>query len=325
MTTRSIWLHLGALGVLLALLTIFYVANTGARAVPGLIEDLQSGDVQRQVLAAEGLKAIGPDAKDAVEPLVAAASSAASSSLNTAAAGALAAIDLSAARRVMHAWLPKLQDSDTQVRRDAASALGALGPSARPAVPALVTILNDPDLLVRDRATRALGSIGIPIDQVTQGLMRALRDQEWQVRHAAVMQFAFSGFSNREALLMLRELIEDANPSVAQLARSAIADAERESRTETYVLMLHQNMSRPFALHQLAKLGPRAADAIPTLTTVLTSQLPLERYLALCALEAIGPQALPSITQALNDTDPVVKDTAADALRSLKGRTERTS
>jgi HEAT repeat protein len=77
-------------------------------------------------------------------------------------------------------------------------------------------------------------------------------------------------------------------------------------------------MNRPYTLHQLAKIGPPAADAIPTLNTVLTSDRPLERYLAVCALEAIGPQSLPSIKQALNDADPIVREAAAEAIRAIR-------
>ncbi|MEO6545113.1 MAG: hypothetical protein ABIP05_13845, partial [Nitrospiraceae bacterium] len=52
MTSRQIWLNLGGLGALIALLGLTYWLNTGARAVPGLIDDLQNGDLQAQALAA---------------------------------------------------------------------------------------------------------------------------------------------------------------------------------------------------------------------------------------------------------------------------------
>lgn len=63
---KHIWLNLGGLGVLVALLGLVYWVNTGARAVPGLTEALQSGDLQAQMLAAEGLKEIGSNARSAV-------------------------------------------------------------------------------------------------------------------------------------------------------------------------------------------------------------------------------------------------------------------
>ena len=318
MSLRTIYSNLGTLGLLLALLGVVYWQNTGARAVPGLIEDLQSEDVQRQMLAAEGLKAVGPEAKAAVESLVTVATSSSNASLSTAAGGALPSIDLRAVRTVMSAWLPKLQDPDIQVRRDAASVLGALGPVAKPAVPALVAALHDHDLLVRERATRALGSIGIPIDAVMRGLIQSLHDPEWTVRYAAVTQFSFSGFQDADALAVLHELAKDENRAVAQAARSAVASAEHPIQVATYVLMLRQGTNRPYTLHQLAKLGPRAGEAIPAISAILSSGSPLERYLAVCALEAIGVPSLADLMQARSDADPIVQAAAADAVRALE-------
>ncbi len=93
MAPRHIWLNLGGLGLLIALLGLVYWMNTGARAVPGLLEDLQSGDLQAQMLAAEGLKEIGANAQPAVPVLVAIATSESNLSLSSAAAGALPAIE----------------------------------------------------------------------------------------------------------------------------------------------------------------------------------------------------------------------------------------
>jgi HEAT repeat protein len=71
-------------------------------------------------------------------------------------------------------WLPKLQDPDPQVRRDAAAALGALGPVAKPAVHSLLGIANDPNTIVRDRVVRALAAIALPPELVARGLTQAL-------------------------------------------------------------------------------------------------------------------------------------------------------
>ncbi len=317
LSRSQIALHLGALALLLVLLGAVYRVNTGPLAVPGLIEDLQSTDAEVQALAAAHLGEIGPAAEPAAPALLALALAAPSSYATTTAAGALPSIDLGAARQVMHAQLPKLGDPDPQVRRDAASTLGALGPVARPAVPSLIAALNDPDTLVRDRVTRALGSIGIPGDAVVQGLLRALRDPEWTVRHAAVTQFAFSGFASEEALPALRALEQDENRTVAGLARSAVASAQRDAQADVHLLMLEHGGNRTYSLVQLARLGPRAAEATAAIRGILTSGLPLERYLAVCALEAIGRSSLPALEQALNDADPIVREAAADAVRSL--------
>lgn len=323
MTRKQISLNLGGLGLLIALLGLVYWLHTGARAVPGLIEDLQSDDVQAQALAALHLGHIGQAAKPAVPALVAMATAASTSYPATSAAGALPTIDLSAARHVMAAWLTKLQDANPQTRRDAISMLEALGPVAKPATSALIPLLNDQDTVVRERAARALGAIGIPIDVVMRGLIQALRDPEWTVRHAAVTQFSFSGFSSPESLTVLRDLTKDPNRTVASLAQSAVASAERPMQTSVYAMMLNQGANRTYTLHQLAKLGPRAAEAVSGIAAILTAEQPLERYLAACALEGIG-QAATAAASALqrsqDDPDPIVRDSAAEALQAIRGK-----
>ena len=327
MTNKQIWLNIGGLGLLIALLGLVYWLNTGARAVPGLIEDLQSGDLQAQMLAAEGLKEIGQAAQPAVPALVTVATSDSNASLSGAAAGALPPINLIAARQVMTAWVPKLHDPEAHMRGYAASTIGTLGPVAKPAAPTLVKLLSDEDIAVRERATRALGSIGLPIDVVMSGLLQALRDPEWTVRYAAVTQFSFSGFSSPESLAVLRDLTKDSNQTVAGLAQSAVATAERLIQASVYSLMLSQGMNRTYTLHQLAKLGPRAADAVSGIAAVLTTGKPLERYLAASALEGIGPAAqesTPALQRALHDTDPVVREAALTTLQSIENKMDQT-
>ena len=321
MTRKQIGLNLGGLGLLIALLGLVYWQHTGARAVPGLIEDLQSDDVQAQALAALHLGHIGQAAKSAVPALVAMATASSTSYPTTSAAGALPTIDLSAARQVMGQHLPKLQDPEPQVRRAAAALLGALGPVAKPAVHSLIGILDDPSTVVREQVVRALGSIGLPIDIVMRGLMQALHDPEWTVRHAAVTQFSFNGFSSLEALAVLRELTKDPNKTVAGLAQSAVASAERPISVSVYILTLNQPRDRTYPLLQLAKLGPHAAEAVPQLTALLASEQPLERYLTVNVLESIGPaakDATSALQRSLDDPDPIVREAAAEALQSIR-------
>ena len=320
MTHCQIWTNLAALAVLIALLGFIYWTHTGERAVPGLIEDLQSEDRQAQQLATAHLKEIGLAAKPAVPLLVELATSAGGSLVQSEAAGALQTIDLTAARQVMTYHLPKLQDPDARVRREAASLVGALGPVAKPAVSSLLRTLKDPEVVVRDQAVRALGAIGLPADEVSHALTEALRDPDWTVRYAAIMQFTFGGFSGPEALAALRELTNDSNQTVARSAESAVAAAEHPLPISALVNTLDQPVDRSYALLQLAKLGPKAAEAVPKLTVLLSATRPLERYLAANTLESIGHparQALPALEQAEQDPDPVVRESIAHAIQTI--------
>ncbi len=319
MTSRQIYLNLGGLGMLIALLGFVYWQHTGARAVPGLIDDLQGTDVQAQALAAMHLGEIGPEAKPAVPILMALAQSA-DSYVSSTAAGALPTIDLSAARTAMSQYVGSLSHVDLQVRRDAARALGALGPLAKPAVPALLKALGDSDELVRDHATRALGQIGIPSKDVTAGLLRSLHDPVSFVRHTAMSQIAFGGIISPETLPVLRKLTKDADRQIAQLATNALAREEPPIQVSTLLMSLNTGGSRTYTLQQLAKLGPRAAEAVPSLIPLLAAEPALNRYLAAVTLEAIGPAARDAespLRHRLEDHEPVVREAVVDALRAI--------
>ena len=323
MTRRQIGLNLGALVVLMALLGVVYWQHTGARAVPGLIDALQSHDLQAQMLAAQGLKDIGVPAQAAVPVLVELATVNGRSSIHSEAAGALPPIDLSAARKVMITWLPKLQDPDPQIRREAAAVLGALGPVAKPAVHSLLGIVDDPNTVVRDRVVRALGAIALPSDIVMGGLLQALRDPEWTVRYAAVTQFSFNGLSSPGSVAALRELTQDSNQTVARLAKLVLTSGDHPISVSVHLLTLDQSSDRTYPLLQLAKLGPQAVEAVPKLSSLLTSDKPLERYLAACALETIGPaakDAAPYLQRSLEDSDPIVREAAAEAIQAIENK-----
>jgi len=327
LSQRQIWQNLGGLGLLTVLLGLVDWQHTGPRAVLGLIEDLHGDDVQAQALAAMHLGHIGPAARPAIPALLTIATASSSSYPRTSAAGALPTIDLSAARQAMAVWLPRHQDSNPQTRRDAAATLSALGPVAKPAVPALVMFLKDQGMGTRERATRALGSISLPIDAIMRGLIEALRDPEWTVRYAAVTQFSFSGFSSPESLAVLHDLTKDSNQTVARSAQSAVATAERPMQVSVYSLMLNQGTNRTYTLHQLAKLGPHAAGALSGIASILTAEQPLERYLAACALEEIGLMAKVAATalqRTLQDTDPIVREAAGATLQSIENKKSQT-
>src|SRR5262249_26578557 len=118
MTARQIGLNLAALAVLMALLGVIYWQHTGARAVPELIQVLQSNDLQAQLLAAHGLKDIGVPAQAAVPLLLELATADGRSLLHSEAAGALPWGRFGAARKGVVAWPPTLQHPDPPGRSD---------------------------------------------------------------------------------------------------------------------------------------------------------------------------------------------------------------
>jgi HEAT repeat protein len=80
-----------------------------------------------------------------------------------------------------------LRDTDRSVRAWAAQAIGAIGPAAAPAVPALSTLLSDPDEGPRTNGCWSFRGIGPAAREALPALRRALADPSANVRHAALL------------------------------------------------------------------------------------------------------------------------------------------
>jgi HEAT repeat protein len=221
----------------------------------------------------------------------------------------------------MSAYLAQLASPDVKARRKACDVLASLGPVAKPGVPGLVAASHDADEIVRNRAVSALGSIGLPMAQVVPALVAALDDPASAVRYTAVLQFSFAQVPDA-AIPALTRLRNDTDKSVAGLAQRALVGADQNAMSNVPVLvtMLRTSSARDYTLLQLAKLGPRAAEAVPALIPLLSDRRPLDRYLAAEALGAIGPEAAPArpaLAAALQDEEGVVRESAAWALETI--------
>ena len=71
------------------------------------------------------------------------------------------------------------------VKEPALQALGAMGPAAKAAVPALTVALTDPDTFLRREAAAALANIGPAAKAASPALMTALQDGDAVVRQLA--------------------------------------------------------------------------------------------------------------------------------------------
>ena len=96
-------------------------------------------------------------------------------------------------RSIMARGLPKsdpvrkhllqLDSADAAARTRAATSLGDLGPSARPALPRLILALRDDSKNVRRAAVKALEKVGGP--EIEAPLIDKLRDRDKYVRESA--------------------------------------------------------------------------------------------------------------------------------------------
>lgn len=136
------------------------LAGDAAPAIPVVRQACGSDSAAVRLCAAEALLKITPDDAEPVSVLIEGLRS------PDAQLRWLAALSLSAASRTYQdsailALIPVLQDEQAVVCSSAALALGAYGPQALDAVPALQAALSHPDVDVRDAATAALACIEV--------------------------------------------------------------------------------------------------------------------------------------------------------------------
>jgi len=130
-----------------------------------------------------------------------------------------------------------LRDEDSEVARDAARALGALGAKAGPSVGALVEALSHEEPHVRIYAAEALASIGPAAAAATADLARAVRDPIPGVRWAACEALASIGPAASSAVPQLIRALDDEFLYVRIFAAGALgsigpaARAAREALT----------------------------------------------------------------------------------------------
>lgn len=219
---------------------------TARSAVPALIAALNANDWQLRALAADALVRIDPDPDRVAPPLIETFAEDASADYRNAViepvARALATLGRGAVPHLRRA----LADPRFTVRLGAAEALGALGPDAQEALPALASAVRDDDhLFVRTAAAQALERIDP--DQAPD-LARPLID-------ALVSQLGSDDPLERlDAATALREM----GPAAA----AAVPALMERLRDE-------QRAIRMAAMYALGAVGSAAAPAVPALAAAL--------------------------------------------------------
>lgn len=182
----------------------------------------------------------------------------------------------------------QLRSPDAGTRRQAARALGELGPAAVSAVDALESGVDDPDPGVRQAACRALGEIGEVSPSTTAALQEGLSDPQLSVRLASAF-----------ALLKLAP----------------------DDHAYVPVLTTAMEQGEGGTIVAVGRMGGAASWALPTLTGLLRDRRPGIRRIAAEALGRIGPDAESRLAlqrSAADDPDDRVREAARAALSSAR-------
>jgi len=170
------------------------------------------------------------------------------------------------------------------------SGFAALGPIAKPAVPALIDLLKHQDAKIRATAALDLMWIGPEAQEAVPALVNCLDDQDMCVRFSATR--------------CLRDIHMRPDLAVPALIRSL--NASKVPKTETIAALL--------------QFGPQAKAATPSICRSLQDRDWQARCAAIYALERIEADpasVIPALIAALNDANPVVRSSLTNALLRL--------
>jgi HEAT repeat protein len=199
-------------------------------------------------------------------------------------------------------WIDALKDPNAEVRSRAVHALGAIGPEAGAAVPALATILrHDPERDLRVEAALALSKMRPASERAIPALTAALGDEDRGVRMYSVIALAGLGRASRPAVPALTAALrDDANHiyvstftfTIQEEAAIALGRASAGTPEAVPVLMETLRTSpsdrlRQAATRALGKVGAEARPAVPLLRTMLQEKGPVPRWMLEKALSDI--------------------------------------
>ena len=201
-----------------------------------------------------------------------------------------------------------------------------IGPVASTAIPELETALTDSDADVRTSAVLSLASL-----RSLEGLKTALAVADPQVRRIAIQSLGGKSSGEMISANVYEDMVND--PELSELGRRDFrrrypppsVAAQRGYGAAAIPLLIgtlddtdEGNVTA--AAYALANLGRTALPALQALQdSALHAPLRDTRVEALHALREIGPEGLPAISEALDDTDPSVRDYALKLLASYNG------
>lgn len=344
-----------------ALRTLLLVRPVDTALVPALVADLGSPDPTARDFAADRLADLGPDARVAAGPLIAALRRIPSGAPPpTALVRALGALGEAGIAPVLEAlakrpettqpdqdWmravlrqatpiaLPALVGSLSHtspiVRAGGLEGLSALGRQGRPALRRIQPLLQDPDPRVRAQAWVAAATCGLATDLLLPRVEAGLADPAREVRFSTLEALSKLGSAAKPALPRLVALLEGPDedlrlPTVRTLgAMGAEADAAvgpLAARLEKSPPELQLQI-----LWALGAIGPASVSALPRMLDLASSPSRGVRQAFLEALGRLGTAAgssAPVLLTAAEDPDPALRAAALRGLAAVDPGSETT-
>jgi HEAT repeat protein len=262
------------------------LAQIGASSVPELVKALADASpaVRKRGLWALGV--IGPDAREAVQP-VSDFLTDKDATVRLLAAGVLGEMGPQG-RPAIPQLAKALRDDDPQVRAWAAMALHDIGPET---LGYLLALLNDGDLAVRVSAVQALPAFHESKEAV-QALVGALKDPNRYVRAAAAAALVQLGPDAQVALPGLLENLKENDLELQTQALTAILAIGSPRDVELLDALASVNDQGWWAYPTLDKKAQAARkELVKAMIRSLDDPNPMRRLAAALALGQLGPEA----------------------------------
>jgi HEAT repeat protein len=259
-------------------------------ALPALIQALEDEDKQVWSFSVSAIAALGPEARDAIPKLIAALDTGALRGRRQREGRQIVMRSAYALSRIGPAAMPSLLEAlgkdDAGLRIGATHALGPFGAEARPAIPMLINNLADGRDPVHGETVLTLGLIG---PAAGPALVAALGDSDARRRAGAA-----------QALV---EIAPPFHPAAGPVEQA---------------LGIEKNAAvRAALLAALPKLSADPARALPFLIPAVVGEDDAQRHAALNTLLAersLRAAVLPTLSDLLKDSHPLVRERAARAI-----------
>jgi HEAT repeat protein len=224
-----------------------------------------------------------------------------------------------AARAACQPLVKALADPGLDVRAHAAQALRRLGPVV---VKPLADALSDPQPGVRQRAAQALGLLGKDAKPAVPRLIEAVKNDHIGLRLAAIAALGAIGPEAKDSLPTLVQALQMQHLETQLQAYSAILLISIDDPATMAAILREVNQKARWATpYLLAQFGPKPEHAVKPLMLQLQDPDPNVRAAAALALgqlePATAPEAIPALFKLLKDPVPPVRLCAAVALSRL--------
>jgi HEAT repeat protein len=295
------------------------IVAEGGKAVPLLKESLK--EPKTAYLAVTAIEQIGPDAASTVPELTDLLNNTKHSQLLIQTLLAIASIGPKA-ESAESAILPHLQSmTDKTVPVAAAYALGSI--KAKNADAQLKAAQRKDDPFLHMVATWALARIHPDDEHMMKDavgvLSKGLTSSDTKMRTAAAKGLQVLQPPPEMLGPVLLTVASDPDPNVSANIVNALAGLG-ESAVPRATRALQNPKARRLALRVLAKMGPKAAAAVPTLIEIAKGADPETREQINFALAAIGPEAAPAtelLISGISNDDKRIRESALYALRAI--------